>query len=183
MNPSSGAECRSRISRRKQSRLLLGTWSACRRLRRRDRVTEGRGGCGRANSVQNKSPSAAYDSSCGGGLFRRGGRRIAGTHLTCHVRLDGPMVRCRVESGGACDIAGESPALPTAQSHLTARRRREVVRRALDLPGARRTAERSSGPVSADEVKDLRGIVRIWTRLTHRPSDDPSSGATARAQG
>ena len=49
---------------------------------------------------------------------------------------------------------------------------------ALDIAGARWTAERRTGSVAGDEVKDLRGIVRIWTRLTHRPSDDPSLAAT-----
>ena len=54
---------------------------------------------------------------------------------------------------------------------------------ALDGAGARRTAERRSGSVARDEVKDLRGIVRIWTRLTHRPSDDPSLAATFEGSG
>ncbi len=49
---------------------------------------------------------------------------------------------------------------------------------ALDSAGARWAAERRSGPVAADKVKDLRGIVRIWTRLTHRTSDDPKPCAT-----
>jgi hypothetical protein len=48
---------------------------------------------------------------------------------------------------------------------------------ALDGPGTRWTAQWCSGPVAANEVKDLRGVVRIWTRLTHRPSDDPSPQA------
>lgn len=49
---------------------------------------------------------------------------------------------------------------------------------ALNGARARWTAERRSGSVARDKVKDLRGIVRIWTRLTHRPSDDPSLAAT-----
>jgi len=53
----------------------------------------------------------------------------------------------------------------------------------LDCAGTRRTAERLAGPVTADEVKDLRGVVRIWTRLTHRPSDDPSPIATSQGPG
>jgi hypothetical protein len=58
------------------------------------------------------------------------------------------------------------------------RRRRVLSGVPLDGAGARRTAERPSGTVARDEVKDLRRVVRIWTRLTHRPSDDPSSCAT-----
>ena len=54
---------------------------------------------------------------------------------------------------------------------------------ALDSAGARRTAERRPGSVARDKVKDLRGIVRIWTRLTHRPSDDPSLAATFEGSG
>ena len=40
----------------------------------------------------------------------------------------------------------------------------------LDRPGTRRTAERNSVPVAVDEMKNLRGVVRVWTRLTHLPS-------------
>lgn len=60
---------------------------------------------------------------------------------------------------------------------------RMLSRIALDGSGTRGTAERGSGPVSADEMKDLRGIVRIWTRLTHRPSDDRSFCATNKGSG
>ena len=49
---------------------------------------------------------------------------------------------------------------------------------ALYSAGTRWTAQRCSRAVAADEVKDLRGVVGIWTRLTHRPSDDPSPQAT-----
>jgi len=54
---------------------------------------------------------------------------------------------------------------------------------ALDRAGTRRTAERLAGPVAADKVKDLRGVVRIWTWLTHRPSDDQSPMATFQGSG
>jgi hypothetical protein len=54
---------------------------------------------------------------------------------------------------------------------------------ALDRAGTRRTAERLAVPITADQVKDLRGVVRIWTRLTHRPSDDPSPLATFQGSG
>ena len=48
---------------------------------------------------------------------------------------------------------------------------RRVLRRIpIDCSRTGRTAERDSRPVAVDEVKDLRGIVRIWTRLTHLPS-------------
>jgi hypothetical protein len=53
----------------------------------------------------------------------------------------------------------------------------------LDRAGTRRTAERLAGPITADQVKDLSGVVRIWTRLTHRPSDDPSPMATFQGSG
>ena len=54
---------------------------------------------------------------------------------------------------------------------------------ALDRAGARWTAQRLAGPITTDQVKDLRGVVRIWTRLTHRPSDDPSPMATFQGPG
>jgi hypothetical protein len=54
---------------------------------------------------------------------------------------------------------------------------------ALDSARARRTAEWRPGSIVRDEVKDLSGIVRIWTRLTHRPSDDPSLAATFEGSG
>ncbi len=61
--------------------------------------------------------------------------------------------------------------------------RRMLAWVALDGSGTRRTAERRAGAVTADEMKDLRGIVSIWTRLTHRPSDDPNSSATVKSRG
>ena len=54
---------------------------------------------------------------------------------------------------------------------------------ALDSARARWTTKWSPGSVVRDQVKDLRGIVRIWTRLTHRPSDDPSLAATFEGSG
>ena len=39
--------------------------------------------------------------------------------------------------------------------------------------------ERRPGAVGVDEMKHLRGIVRIWTRLTHRPSECPAPCASA----
>ena len=58
-----------------------------------------------------------------------------------------------------------------------------LPRVALDGAGARWTTEGRTGSVARNEVKDLRGIVRIWTRLTHRPSDDPSLAATFEGSG
>jgi hypothetical protein len=52
-------------------------------------------------------------------------------------------------------------------------RRRVLAGVTLNGSGTGGTAERRSGPVSANKVKDLRGIVGIWTWLTHRPSDEP----------
>ena len=43
----------------------------------------------------------------------------------------------------------------------------------LDRTGTGGATERRARPITMDEMKDLRGVVRIWTRLTHRPSDDP----------
>jgi hypothetical protein len=85
--------------------------------------------------------------------------------------------------GSPCDVAGSAAAIATAQSHVRHRRRRMLTRISLDCARAGWTAQRVSGLVAADEVKDLRGIVRIWTRLTHRPSDDPWPCATIHAQG
>ncbi|MBC7926860.1 MAG: hypothetical protein H7039_14505 [Bryobacteraceae bacterium] len=81
-------------------------------------------------------------------------------------------------SGSAGDVTGDATTLAAPECHVSHRPGWVLPRIALDGSRARGTAERSSGTVSADEMKDLRGIVRIWTRLTHRPSDDPSSFAT-----
>lgn len=84
----------------------------------------------------------------------------------------------RMESGCTGDVAGNAAALAAAKRHMRHRPGWMLPRIALDGSGARGTAERRSGAVAAYEMKDLRGIVRIWTRLTHRPSDDPSAFAT-----
>jgi len=86
-------------------------------------------------------------------------------------------------SGSAGDITGDATTLAAPKRHVRHRPGWMLPRIALDGSGARGTTERSSGAVSADEMKDLRGIVRIWTRLTHRPSDDPSSFATTKGLG
>jgi hypothetical protein len=52
-----------------------------------------------------------------------------------------------------------------------------LSRLALDRTGTRRTTKRSTRSIAVDEVKNLSGIIRVWTRLTHRPSD--SSAHTA----
>ena len=49
---------------------------------------------------------------------------------------------------------------------------------ALDRAGTGWATERRAQSVTMDEVKDLRGVVRIWTRLTHQPSDDLRPCAT-----
>jgi hypothetical protein len=66
---------------------------------------------------------------------------------------------------------------------MRSRRWGVLPRIALDSAGTRRTTEGRTGSVARYEVKDLRGIVRIWTRLTHRPSDDPSLAATFEGSG
>jgi hypothetical protein len=81
-------------------------------------------------------------------------------------------------SGCTGDVPGDAAALAAPKRHMRHGSGWMLPRVALDGSGARRTAEGRSGSVSADEMKDLRGIVRIWTRLTHRPSDDPRSFAT-----
>ena len=85
-----------------------------------------------------------------------------------------------VGSRGARDITCGATTVATAKCDVGHGSRRMLPRISLDGAGTGGTAEWRSGPVSADEVKDLRGIVRIWTRLTHRPSDDPSSFATTK---
>lgn len=87
-------------------------------------------------------------------------------------------MRARLESGGAGNVPGDAAALAAAESHVRHGSGWVLPWIALDGSGARGTAERRSGTVAAYEVKDLRGIVRIWTRLTHRPSDDPNAFAT-----
>ena len=81
-------------------------------------------------------------------------------------------------SGSAGDVPGDAAALAASERHMRHRSGWMLPRIALDGSGARGAAERRSGTVAAYEMKDLRGIVRIWTRLTHRPSDDPRSFAT-----
>ena len=92
-------------------------------------------------------------------------------------------LRAEIGSGSAGDVTGDATTLAAPKRHVRHGSGRVLPRIALDGSRARRTAERSSGAVSADEMKDLRGIVRIWTRLTHRPSDDPSSFATTKDPG
>ena len=51
----------------------------------------------------------------------------------------------------------------------------------LDCPRTGRAAQWRSRPIAVDEMKHLRGIVRYWTRLAHRPSgyslSRPTSGS------
>ena len=77
------------------------------------------------------------------------------------------MSRC------AGDVTGRTAAVSATEGDVGHWRRRVLARIALDASRTRWAAEWRARSVVADEVKDLRGIVRIWTRLTHRPSDNP----------
>jgi len=85
--------------------------------------------------------------------------------------------------GSPRDIARSAPTISAAERHVRHRCRRMLAGIPLDRAGAGRTAQRVSGLVAMDEVKDLRGVVRVWTRLTHRPSDDPWPCATTQGYG
>ena len=69
-----------------------------------------------------------------------------------------------------CDVVCRSPAGLTAKGDVGIRRRGYLLRVALDGARARRTAERSSTSVLADQKKSLSRVVRIRTRLAHEIS-------------
>jgi hypothetical protein len=85
--------------------------------------------------------------------------------------------------GSPCYVTGDAAAIPAAEGDVRHRRRRVLTGISLDGSGTGWTAQRCSGLVAADEVKDLRWVVRVWTRLTHRPSDDPWPCATTQGYG
>jgi len=77
-----------------------------------------------------------------------------------------------------CDIAGCPSTIAATERDVGHRRRGMLAGVSLYGSRTRWTTEWRSRTVLADEMKDLRGIVSIWTRLTHRPSDNPASRAT-----
>jgi len=87
-------------------------------------------------------------------------------------------LRSKQVLGSACDVAGGPSAIATTEGDVGHRRRGMLAGVSLYGSGTRWTTEWRSRTVLADQVKDLSGIVRIWTRLTHRPSDNPASCAT-----
>jgi hypothetical protein len=91
--------------------------------------------------------------------------------------------RISLGSGGTGNVTCGATAVSTAERHVRHGWRGVLTGIAFDGAGTRWTAERLAVPITADKVKDLRGVVRIWTRLTHRPSDDPSPIATFQGPG
>lgn len=75
------------------------------------------------------------------------------------------------------DVVCRSTAALAAQSHVGVRRWRYLSRVTLDRSGARRTTERRSAAVVADEKKGLGGIVRVRTWLAHELSSCNEHGA------
>ena len=85
----------------------------------------------------------------------------------CAHKLRKLVARAVITSRSAGDVPSQSATRSTAQRHMTAWWRRNVVWGAFDLARAGRTTERRARTVARDQVKCLRRIKRRRSRLAH----------------
>ena len=89
---------------------------------------------------------------------------IGGSARTSYGEL---VTRAVITSRSAGDVPSQSATRSTAQRHMTAWWRRNVVWGAFDLARAGRTTERRARTVARDQMECLRRIKRRRSRLAH----------------